>query len=360
MIRLKAYRYRVYPTAEQEALFRQTAGSCRFVYNLCLEQRKLEYHRSHPRRLTAYDQIAELPALKVEASWLQDVPNHPLQQAVIDLDKAFRNFFEGRASYPQFRRRGDRDSFRYPDPKQFKPAADRIFLPKAGWVDWVQHRPMEGRVKTATVSREADCWYVSLQCEIEMPAPVPNLGPVVGIDMGIAKPMALSTGQVIQLLRTTDKERHKLATLQRKVARKTKGSRNQAKARVAAARFQARLAAAEGCRAQGHDSDSQEPRRHCRRGPEGAEHDGECRRHDQATGPQCACQGRVKQVDAGRGAVTDQADAGVQGGMVRRAGHCHKPGVYQSEMQRVRPCPCRQQGQSGSVSLPGVRPRGQR
>ncbi len=242
MIRLKAYRYRVYPTAEQEALFRQTVGSCRFVYNLCLEQRTLEYHRSQPRRLTAYDQIAELPALKVEAPWLRDVPNHPLQQAVVDLDKAFKNFFEGRASYPRFCRRGDRDSFRYPDPKQFKPEADRLFLPKAGWVEWVRHRPMEGRPKTATVSREADCWYVSIQCEIEMPEPVPGLGPAVGIDLGIAKPMALSTGQVIQLPRTTDRERHKLATLQRKVARKTKGSRNQARARLAVARFQARLA----------------------------------------------------------------------------------------------------------------------
>jgi len=242
MIRLKAYRYRVYPTVEQEALFRQTVGACRFVYNLCLEQRKLEYHRSRPRRLTAYDQIAELPALKAEAPWLRDVPNHPLQQAIIDLDKAFRNFVEGRASYPQFRRRGDRDSFRYPDPKQLKPEADRIFLPKVGWVAWVRHRPMEGRMKTATVSREADCWYVSIQCEIEMPEPVPNLGPVVGIDMGIAKPMVLSTGQVIQLPRTTDRERHKLATLQRKVARKTKGSKNQARARLAVARFQTRLA----------------------------------------------------------------------------------------------------------------------
>ena len=242
MIRLKAYCYRVYPTVEQEVLFRQTVGSCRFVYNLCLEQRKLDYHRSHPRRLTAYDQIAELPALKVEVPWLREVPNHPLQQAVIDLDRAFKNFFEGRANYPKFRRRGDRDSFRYPDPKQFKPQADRIFLPKAGWVAWVRHRPMEGRMKTATVSREADCWYVSIQCETEMPEPMPNLGPAVGVDMGVVKPMVLSTGRVIQLPRTTDRERHKLATLQRKVARKTKGSRNQARARLAVARFQARLA----------------------------------------------------------------------------------------------------------------------
>jgi putative transposase len=239
---LKVYRYRVYPTVEQEALFRQTVGACRFVYNLCLEQRILERHRSNPRRLTAYDQIKELTELKKEVPWLRDVPHHPVCQAVTDLDRAYRNFFEGRASFPQFRKRGRRDSFRYPDPKQFKPEPGRIFLPKAGWVEWIQHRPMEGMPKTATVSREADCWYVSVQCELDVCEPRPNLGPAVGIDLGIAKPIVMSTGQVIHLPRTGEKERHKLATLQRKVARKTKGSRNQAKARMTAARFQARLA----------------------------------------------------------------------------------------------------------------------
>lgn len=239
---LKAFRYRIYPTAEQEALFRQTVGACRFVYNLCLEQRILERHRSNPRRLTAYDQIKELTELKKEAPWLRDVPHHPVCQAVADLDRAFKNFFEGRADFPQFRKRGRRDSFRYPDPKQFKLEPGRVFLPKAGWVQWIQHRPMEGTPKNATVSREADCWHVSIQCELDVPEPRPNLGLPVGIDIGIAKPLVLSTGQVIQLPRTGEKERHKLATLQRKVARKTKGSRNQAKARMAVARFQARLA----------------------------------------------------------------------------------------------------------------------
>lgn len=239
---IKAYRYRLYPVPEQEALFRQTAGACRFIYNLCLEQRILERHRSSPRRLTAYDQIKELTELKNDAEWLRDVPHHPVCQAVTDLDRAFRNFFEGRAGFPQFRKRGRRDSFRYPDPKQFKPEPGRIFLPKAGWVKWVQHRQMEGLPKTATVSREADCWFVSIQCEFNVAEPRPNPGQPVGIDIGIAKPMALSTGQVIQLPRTGKKERHKLATLQRKAARKTKGSRNQAKARMAVARFQARLA----------------------------------------------------------------------------------------------------------------------
>ena len=242
MVKLKAYRYRLYPTAEQESLFRQTVGSCRFVYNLCLEQRRLEWHRSTPRRLTAYDQIKELPALKDEAPWLCDVPNHPLQQAVVDLEKAFKNFFNGRASFPHFRKRSDRDSFRYPDPKQFKITVEQIFLPKAGWVDWVQHRPLDGTPKTATVRREADCWYVSIQCEAETAEPFPHLGPAVGLDIGIAKPLVFSTGESVMLPRTSDKERRKLATLQQRLARRTKGSRNRRKAQMAVARFHAKLA----------------------------------------------------------------------------------------------------------------------
>ncbi|MEI8397349.1 MAG: RNA-guided endonuclease TnpB family protein [Rhodospirillaceae bacterium] len=239
---LKAYRYRVYPTTEQENLFRQTVGCCRLVYNLALEQRKLNWHRSKPLRLTSYDQIKELPALKDEVPFLRDVPNHPLQQAIVDLDKAFKNFFEGRAAYPQFRKRGDRDSFRYPDPKQFKITTDRIFLPKAGWVDWVQHRPVQGTPKTVTVSRTADAWFVSVQCEVEVATPLPVTGAAVGIDLGVAKPMALSTGEIIMLPRTTETERRRLGALQQRVSRRTKGSRNRRKAQMAVARFQARLA----------------------------------------------------------------------------------------------------------------------
>ena len=239
---VKAFRYRIYPTAEQEALFRQTVGCCRFVYNLCLEQRSLEWHRSNPRRLTAYDQIKELPALKAKAPWLKDAPSHPLQQAIVDLDKAFKNFFAGRASYPKFRKRGDRDSFRFPDPKQFKITEGRIFLPKAGWVDWVHHRPIQGAPKTATVSREADWWYVSIQCEVEVSASVEPIGVPVGIDLGVAKPIVLSTGDIIYLPRTSTEEMQRLAGFQKAIARRIKGSRNRTKAVRAVARFKARIA----------------------------------------------------------------------------------------------------------------------
>jgi transposase len=122
-----------------------------------------------------------------------------------------------------------RQLLRYPDSKQFRAEPGRLFLPKAGWVEWVRYQPIEGRPKTATVSREADCRYVSVQCKLEVRESRPNLKPAVGIDIGIAKPLVLSTGEVIQLPRTTGKERHKLALLQRKPAGKTKDSRNQAK-----------------------------------------------------------------------------------------------------------------------------------
>jgi putative transposase len=239
---LKAYRFRVYPTPEQELLFRRTVGACRFVYNLCLEQRQLEYHRSEPRRITSYDQIKELTSLKGELPWLRDVPHHPLAQSIMDLDKAYKNVFAGRAEYPKFKRRGDRDSFRYPDPKQFKIEPDRIFLPKAGWVEMVAHRDVIGTPKSATVSREADWWYVSIQCEVGVAEPVKPIGEPIGVDLGVARPITLSTGEPAFMPRTSPEEMKRLAGMQKAIARRNKGSRNRAKAVRAVARFRARLA----------------------------------------------------------------------------------------------------------------------
>ena len=90
-------KFRIYPDAKQEELFRRTVGCCRLIYNLCLVQKRLERERSNPRRLTAFDQMKDLTALKREFPFLKEPPNHPLQQAIQDLHKAFKNFFEGRA-----------------------------------------------------------------------------------------------------------------------------------------------------------------------------------------------------------------------------------------------------------------------
>ncbi|CAH1692169.1 transposase [Hyphomicrobiales bacterium] len=242
MLRQQAYRFRIYPSPDQAGLFRRTVGCCRLVYNLCLDQKTLESHRSAPRRLSYADQCDGLTELKREAEWLRDVPHHPLQQAIRDLHRAFTNFFEGRARYPTFRRKGENESFRYPDPKQIKLEERRIFLPKAGWVELVQHRRVEGAIKNVTVSMVAGDWFVSIQVEQEIQEAAPNLGPAIGIDLGVDQPITLSNGTVFQLPRVSPHERRRLAAAQKSVARRRKGSRNRAKALRRVARLQARFA----------------------------------------------------------------------------------------------------------------------
>lgn len=91
MLLHKAYRFRIHPNAEQEILFHRTIGCCRLVYNLCLDQKKLERERCDPRRLTAFDQINELLELKRQFEFLKEAPADSLQQVILDLHKAFKN-----------------------------------------------------------------------------------------------------------------------------------------------------------------------------------------------------------------------------------------------------------------------------
>ena len=242
MLVRKAYKFRIYPDGTQEELFLRTIGCCRLIYNLCLDQKKLERERSNPRKLSQFDQIKELTALKAEFEFLHEVPHHPLVQTVMDLHKAFANFFEGRAGFPAFRRKGQKDSFRYPDPKQIKIDDDRIFLPKAGWTYMVMHRPIIGKVKNVTVSVIAGDWFASIQVEHDIAVVPLNRGVEIGVDLGGVQPIVLSDGAVIDLPRTALADRKRLADAQRVVARRQKGSRNRVRARRRVARLQARYA----------------------------------------------------------------------------------------------------------------------
>jgi putative transposase len=248
MLQRTAYRFRAYPEPEQASLFRRAAGCCRLVYNLCLEQRRLERHRSDPRRITAVGQMKELKDLKAAAPFLKEVPHHPLQQAIRDLDRAFLNFFEGRAAYPKPRTKFRNESFRYPDPLQIKLDRDgeRIFLPKAGWVRVRMHREIDGVVKNVTVSRQGDWWFVSIAVEQEIDQPTLKVGSSVGIDLGVTNAIATSDGQVFDLPRVGTAEQRQLAAIQKTIARRQKGSRNRQRAILRLRRLQARHARRRG------------------------------------------------------------------------------------------------------------------
>lgn len=240
------YRYRIYPDARQARLFRQTVGCCRLVYNLCLEQRSMAYAMPSRHRLSSFDQIKELPGLKRHLPFLKDVPNHCLQQTVVDLDRAFKNFFKGRAAHPKRRRKFQNESFRFPDPKQVRFQDSSIFLPKAGWVRIVLHRSFLGEVKNVTVSAEGDHWYVSVQTErdVDEPASAVELPGVVelGGDLGVVNALALSDGTAYDLPRMTAKEKRREAALSKKISRKRKGSKNRLRAHRDLRRFRAKVA----------------------------------------------------------------------------------------------------------------------
>lgn len=321
MLVRKAFKFRIYPDDTQEELFRRTVGCCRLVYNLCLDQKMLERERSTPRKLSQFDQIKELTGLKAEFDFLREVPHHPLVQTVMDLHKAFTGFFEGRARFPTFRRKGENDSFRYPDPKQVKIEDERIFLPKAGWTKLVMHRTIAGKVKNVTVSVVAGDWFVSIQVEHEVAVVPVNRGVEIGIDLGGAQPIVQSDGTIVEMPRITKEERKQLATAQRTLARRTKGSRNRAKARLRVARLQAKYA-------RRRKDARQERRRHRDRRPEGTGDDQNRQRHSRSSGDAGSETGKREPLPARCVAADDPDHAGVQGALVRLPDRRCRPGPH--------------------------------
>ncbi|ELQ8316606.1 transposase [Pseudomonas aeruginosa] len=248
MLRRQAYKFRIEPTGEQQRKLRQFAGACRFVFNqaLALQQANREAggkfigYVAMARQLTAWRN-------STETVWLKEAPVHPLQHALKDLDRAYQNFFEKRADFPRFKKRGLHDSFRYPDSKQFKldQGNSRIFLPKLGWLRYRNSRQVLGTLKNVTVSLSAGHWYVSIQTEREVAVPLHAAPLAVGIDLGVVRFATLWDGEretVLEPLNTFARHQHRLAKAQRQMARKTKHSRNWLKAKARVQRIQRQIA----------------------------------------------------------------------------------------------------------------------
>ncbi len=237
MQRLQAFKYELRPDGQQVRQMAHFAGSCRFVYNKALAMQKANYEAggkfigyvAMAKELTAWRNGSETP-------WLKDAPVHPLQHALKDLDRAYKNFFAKRAGFPRFAKKGQRDSFRYPAPNQIKldQVNSRIFLPKLGWLRYRNSRDVLGTVRSATVSRSGGKWFVSIQTEREVEQPIPEASSAVGIDMGIARFATLSDGTFYAPINSFKRHEARLRRAQQTLSRKVKFSNNwkKAKARV--------------------------------------------------------------------------------------------------------------------------------
>ena len=243
MQRLQAFKFQLIPDGGQERLMRRFAGCRRFVYNKGLELQ--QKRQGEGEKKLGYAALCKtLTSWKRDPryAWLREAHSQALQQALEDLDRAYTNFFESRAEPPRFKKKGYRDSFRYPQGVRLDPANARIFLPKLGWMKYRASREVLGEIRSATVSARAGKWFVSIQTEREVGEQKPRSRTPIGIDVGIVRFAAMSDGQHYAPLHSFRKHERALAKAQQSFARKRKFSQNWRKARAKVARIQARIA----------------------------------------------------------------------------------------------------------------------
>ena len=245
MIQKRAYKYRFYPTPEQAIGLAQTFGCARFVYNWALHMRTDAYYQRQ-ERISYADTSTALTALKrePETAWLNEVSSVPPQQALRHLDRAFRNFFEGRARYPAFKKKRGRQAAEYTTSAfRWDAAARTLTLAKMDApLDIRWSRAFMGDPTTVTVTRDpAGRYFVSFLVEEEL-ASLPPTDGVIGLDMGVSALVTLSTGEKITNPKQFAQGHRRLKKAQKALARKMKGSKNRERARRNAARAYAQIA----------------------------------------------------------------------------------------------------------------------
>ena len=241
----RAYRFRFYPSPEQEVTLARTFGCARFAYNHMLRLRT-DAWMQRQERIGYHESSAELTALKKqpEYAWLNEVSSVPVQQALRHLQTAFANFFAKRARYPQFKRKDGKQSAEYTT-SAFKWDGKALKLAKMAEplaIRWSRQIPKAAKVTTVTVSKDtAGRYFVSLLCDDAVAAKHEVSGKV-GIDLGLSHFAILSTGEKVAAPNTFRKNEAKLAKLQRRLAKKQKGSNRRAKAKLKVARLHAKIA----------------------------------------------------------------------------------------------------------------------
>lgn len=230
VLRLQAFKFELMPNGEQRRSLRQFAGSCRFVYNKALAL-NIERYEKKEKRLGYAGLCALLPNWKMEHEFLSDVPAQALQQALKNLERAYTNFFQKRANFPKFKKKGQCESFRIPQGLEVDNQNGRIKVPKVGWMRYRKSQDVLGEAKNITISEMCGKWFVSIQTEREVETPQYPSTSAVGVDWGVVNFVTLSNGKVVGQCQPLKKFLGKLAKLQRRMAHKKKFSKNWRKAK---------------------------------------------------------------------------------------------------------------------------------
>lgn len=238
-------RFRLYPTAEQEILLLEQCGHARYVWNLGLEQRLMWRRWQGPTPGLA-EQNRQLTDARAAEPWLADGSVTVQQQALRDLDRAWRNFFAGTHRRPTWRRRGRHEGFRIVGAQALRVRQDNrrwsaVLVPKVGWVKVRRSRDLPDWKSYRITRDRAGRWHLALAAVPE-PVSAPGTGEVVGVDRGVRAAVALSTGELSSPAGLRPKETERLRRLRRRLARAERGSNRRGKVRAAIARLAAREA----------------------------------------------------------------------------------------------------------------------
>ncbi len=247
----KSFQFRIYPNKKQEVALERTLSTCRHLYNDALAERKrnAELNRlqksfdlfpwGYPEWINYYDQANQLPLIKT--AFQKEVHSQVLQNTLKRVERSFQNFFNG-AGYPRFQGRNRYNSFTYPGSGlKLNLNEGKLILSKIGNIKIVLHREIEGKIKTCTIKRDVDQWYVSFSCKIDIPIIPVETKTITGIDVGLISLMTLGNGEKIEppkYLRASEK---RLAREQIHLSKKKKGSNNRNKQRIKVARVHRRI-----------------------------------------------------------------------------------------------------------------------
>ncbi len=227
-----AYKFRIYPTREQEHQFVKQIGSSRWVWNQMLNINIQSYESD--KKFVFYNDMSKLlPSLKKEHEWLKESNSQTLQTILKSLDSALSQSFKSnsnRKGFPQFKSKHS-SSQSFTVPQHFKLDKKTFTIPKIGTIRWKQHRKIHGTPKRLTISKDVDQWFVSVMCEVPDSPELQEIANSVGIDLGI-KDFAVTSDA--EILNTPDYKKlyKKVKKLSKQLSRKTLGSNNRNKQRT--------------------------------------------------------------------------------------------------------------------------------
>ena len=246
---LKAIKIRIYPSDEQKCFINRQLGCCRVVYNSCLAYRRDKYEKEGIS-ITSSQSINYIVELKKEREWLKEVHSKVLQQSVMDMNSAYKNFFERRCGFPKFKSKKDYEQkCRFPKDAFIGIRGNRIDLIKSlkdihfkcSVRDERYLNKNQDKVHSLTLTRnKVGQYYLSVLVDKQI-EPKPQTTSVIGIDLGIKDFVITSEGQVFENLHFKKSETNKLKRLQRQLSRKQPNSKNREKTRIKLAKLNQKI-----------------------------------------------------------------------------------------------------------------------